>query len=115
MITPAGTAPACPGVQVWQDQREIADFTSITRSITDGLARSKVLLSYYSATYPSRLACQWELTAALIATQHRAEDPLQRILVVNPEPGSGHIHPVELQDAKLRAAPAATTPTRSLR
>ena len=88
------------GLRVWFDEREIADFESITRAITEGLARSKALVAYYSARYPLRRACQFELTAAFLAAQ-REGDPRRRVLVVNPEPGAGHIHPVELRDAKF--------------
>ena len=89
---------AC-GLRVWFDEREIADFESITGAITEGLARSKALVAYYSARYPLRRACQFELTAAFLAAQ-REGDPRRRVLVVNPEPGAGHIQPVELRDAK---------------
>ena len=92
------------GLRVWFDSDEITDFASITRSVTEGLAQSKVLLAYYSKTYPLRRACQWELTAAFLAAQHEG-DPRRRILVVNPEPDGCHIHPIELRDAKFLAAP----------
>src|SRR5574341_772317 len=67
------------GLAVWYDEAEIEDFASITRSIVEGLARSKVLLAYYPALYPTRRACQWELTAAFLAAQ-REGDPRRRIL-----------------------------------
>ena len=92
------------GLRVWFDAAEINDFASITRAVTEGLARSKALLAYYSKTYPLRRACQWELTAAFLAT--RAEgDPRRRVLVVSPEESAEHIHPIELRDAKFRNAP----------
>jgi hypothetical protein len=94
------------GLRVWFDAAEIADFASITRAVQQGLAKSKTLLAYYSKVYPTRRACQWELTAAFLAAQQEG-DPRQRVLVVNPEPGAGHIHPVELRDAKFLNAPAS--------
>ena len=78
-------------------------------------ARSRVLLAYYSQHYPTRRACQWELTAAFLAAQ-RLGDPRQRVLVINPErnaqgaPLVGHIEPVQLRDAVFRAAPALNNP-----
>ena len=93
------------GLKVWFDATEIADFESITRAVQQGLARSKALLAWYSKTYPLRRACQWELTAAFLAAQ-REGDPRRRVLVVNPEAEADHIHPIELQDAKFRVAPA---------
>jgi tetratricopeptide (TPR) repeat protein len=94
------------GLRVWFDAHEIADFDGITRAVQRGLAKSKALLAYYSKTYPTRRACQWELTAAFLAAQHEG-DPRRRVLAVNPEAGAGHIHPVELRDAKSAKAPAA--------
>ncbi len=72
------------GLRVWFDAAEINDFASITRAVTEGLAKSKALLAYYSKTYPLRRACQWELTAAFLAAQTEG-DPRRRVLVVNPE------------------------------
>lgn len=92
------------GLKVWIDETDVSDYTSITGSIVDGLSRSKALLAYYSHTYPQRRACQWELTAAILASGQEA-DPTRRILVINPETGVEHIHPVELRDAKFRKMP----------
>src|SRR5664280_2520476 len=72
------------GLHVWFDAAEIDDFASITRAVTEGLAKSKALLAYYSKTYPLRRACQWELTAAFLAAQTEG-DPRRRVLVINPE------------------------------
>jgi tetratricopeptide (TPR) repeat protein len=96
------------GLHVWFDAYEIGDFRSITRAVTDGVARSKVLLAYYSKTYPLRRACQWEMTTAFLAAQTEG-DPGRRILVINPEEKADHIHPIELRDVKLRAAPTNVT------
>src|SRR5664280_1678944 len=92
------------GLRVWFDADEIDDFASITHAVTEGLAKSKALLAYYSATYPLRRACQWELTAAFLAAQTEGA-PRRRVLVINPESGADHIHPIELRDAKFRGAP----------
>ncbi len=91
------------GLRVWFDADEITDFAGITRSVTEGLAQSKALVAYYSKTYPLRRACQWELTAAFLAAQCEG-DPRRRVLVINPERNAGHIHPIELHDAKFLAA-----------
>ena len=85
------------GLKVWIDTDEIRDFAGITRSIVDGLARSRVLMAYYSLNYTHSRACQWELTAGFLAAQ-REGDPRQRVLIVNPEEMAEHIHPVELRD-----------------
>jgi predicted component of type VI protein secretion system len=96
---------------VWIDDREIDTFASITRAIEQGLARSRVLLAFYSHEYPQRRACQWDLTAAFLAAQRAGEDPRLRVLVMNPEPGAGHVEPVEC----ATRSPAASAATRSTR
>ncbi|MFF7728031.1 TIR domain-containing protein [Streptomyces sp. NPDC008001] len=93
------------GLAVFVDEVTVAGFAAISDTIRDGLARSKALLACYSEAYPTRQACQWELTAAYLAGLAEG-DPRRRVMVVNPEPGTGHIHPVELRDAKHWALPA---------
>jgi tetratricopeptide (TPR) repeat protein len=88
------------GLRVWFDVEEIEDFAGITVIVTEGLAKSKALVAYYSKSYPLRRACQWELTAAFLAAQIEG-DPRRRVLVINPEEKSDHIHPIELRDAKF--------------
>ena len=87
-------------LNVWMDESDIPDYASITRSIVDGLARSRVLLAYYSRNYSRSRACQWELTATFLAAQPEG-DPRRRVLVVNPEVKWEHIQPVELKDAEI--------------
>ena len=45
------------GLAVYLDREEILDFEGITGSVERGLARSKALLAYYSASYPTRRPC----------------------------------------------------------
>lgn len=85
------------GLKVWIDTDEIRGFVGITRSIVDGLARSRVLMAYYSLNYTHSRACQWELTAGFLAAQRKG-DLRQRVLIINPEEMAEHIHPVELRD-----------------
>lgn len=95
------------GLTIFVDESGVRDFQSISETITSELARSKVLLAFYSAAYPRRRACQVELTAAYLAGQ-REGDPRRRILVLNPEPRPDHIEPIELRDA--RSWPLPGTP-----
>ena len=87
------------------DSDRIDEFEGITREIRQSLASSKILLAYYSACYPTRPACRWELTTAFLAAQ-REGDPCRRVLAVNPERDASHLCPVEVQDAKFFARPA---------
>ncbi|MCK5217732.1 MAG: toll/interleukin-1 receptor domain-containing protein, partial [Methanosarcinales archaeon] len=93
------------GLKVCIDTNEIWDFAGITRSIVDGLTRSRVIMAFYSLNYAHSRACQWELTAGFLAAQ-REGDPRQRVLIINPEEMAEHIHPVELRDELFRKAPA---------
>jgi tetratricopeptide (TPR) repeat protein len=93
------------GLKVWIDTNEIRDFAGITRSIVDGLARSRVIMAFYSLNYAHSRACQWELTAGFLAAQ-REGDPRQRVLIINPLKMAEHIHPVELRDELFQKAPA---------
>jgi TIR domain/Tetratricopeptide repeat/NB-ARC domain len=95
------------GLGVWLDEGQIDTFASITAAIEDGLAHSRLLLAFYSRAYAGRRACQWELTAALLAAQRAGRDLRERVLVVNPEPDARHVEPVELRDALHAAAPAS--------
>ncbi|NKZ05274.1 tetratricopeptide repeat protein [Actinomadura latina] len=101
------------GLRVFLDTDRIAHFEGVTATIESALNSSKALVAYYSAGYPSRPACQAELTAAFLAGQ-REGDPGRRIIVVNPEPDTGHIMPVELSDARFAVAPSGTRNTATL-
>ena len=87
------------GLRVFVDEAAIDDFDSISRVIQDELAGSLVLLAFYSMNYPTRRACQWELTTAYLAGQ-REGAVQRRVLVINPESESDHVHPVELRDTR---------------
>ncbi|MFJ1748697.1 TIR domain-containing protein [Streptomyces sp. NPDC088116] len=87
------------GLKVFTDESAVAGFAGISETIRRALAGSRVLLAYYSTGYPERPACQWELTAAFLAGLGEG-DPRRRVLVVNPEPDTAHIHPVELRDTR---------------
>lgn len=99
------------GLRVFRDENDIEHFEGITARVRDTLARSRVLLAFFSAIYPTRPACESELMAAFLAAQSQG-DPRERVLVVNPERDelggsvNEHIHPVELRDARF-AIPSA--------
>jgi tetratricopeptide (TPR) repeat protein len=93
------------GVRVWFDETDIDDFAGITNAAAQGIAEAKAVLAYFSADYPHSRPCQWELTTAFVLAQ-RQGDPRRRVLVVNPEQGAGHVHPIELRDAKFLSMPA---------
>jgi tetratricopeptide (TPR) repeat protein len=91
------------GLRVFRDTG-IGAFDPITRELADAIAGSRVLLAYYSRVLPTRYACQWELTAAFVAAR-RHGDPANRVLAINPEPGTAHLAPIELADAKFFTGP----------
>ncbi|MEH0422424.1 toll/interleukin-1 receptor domain-containing protein [Streptomyces sp. B21-083] len=102
-VRPLARALRDGGLSVFTDETGVASFAGISDTIRRELARSTALLAYYSAGYPEREACQWELTTAYLAGLGEG-DPRRRVMVVNPEPGTGHIHPVELRDARHASA-----------
>jgi len=106
-VKPLLAAFAARAMDVFHDETEIIDGQSITRRITDGLSGAKVLVAWYSETYPTRRACQWELTAAIIAAQCDSSDIKaieNRILALNPESTRTHIQPLHIQDQRYIAA-----------
>ncbi|KUO22800.1 toll/interleukin-1 receptor domain-containing protein [Streptomyces dysideae] len=102
-VRPLARALRDGGLEVFTDETGVASFAGISDTIRRELARSKALLAFYSTGYPEREACQWELTTAYLAGLGEG-DPRRRVMVVNPEPGTGHIHPVELRDARHASA-----------
>jgi tetratricopeptide (TPR) repeat protein len=105
-VLPVVAALRAEGLQVFVDDEQAEEFEGVTQTTVAALARSKVLLAHYSARYPTRPACQWELTTAYL-TAERDGDPSHRVLCVNPEAGTDHLAPVELAD---RLAPYPTSP-----
>src|SRR5215470_15306029 len=85
------------GIAVFRDV-DIGRFDRITSTLAAALDSAGLLLAFYSERYPTRYACQWELTRAFLAAR-RLGDPADRVLVVNPEADESHIAPVELTDA----------------
>lgn len=96
---PIAKALVNQGLSVFVDESGVHDFRSLTRLIGTALGNSKVMVALYSSTYPRRPACQVELTLAYLAGQQEG-DPRRRVIVVNPEAGTDHIHPIELRDAR---------------
>ncbi|MFE2812651.1 tetratricopeptide repeat protein, partial [Streptomyces nigra] len=98
------------GVGVFLDESGIDEFEGITDEIRSALAGARLFVAYYSATYPTRPACQWELLTAFRAAiaLGRASE---RILVINPEPVADHVQPVQLRDARygITTEPDSTT------
>ncbi|RKT54075.1 tetratricopeptide repeat protein [Saccharothrix australiensis] len=95
-------ALAAAGVSVFRDVAN-PPFDAISENLARKLDASRLFLAVYSARYPTRYACQWELTRAFLAAR-RHGDPRERVLVVNPERDESHIVPVELEDAGYLSA-----------
>src|ERR1700735_242817 len=72
------------GLRVWFDESDIPTFAGISQRVAQGLTQSRAFLIYYSRIYPTRRACQCELTAAFVAAQ-AASGGFGRLLVVHPE------------------------------
>ncbi len=70
----------------------------------DGIACSRVVLVYYSHAFPDSHSCRRELTAAFLAAR-RHGPPADRILVIDPESGRGHIALPELAASNFFPGP----------
>ncbi len=92
------------GMRVFRDETAIDEGASITQEIREGIASSKLLLAFYSSTYPSSGPCQEEIISAWLAAQHAGKLPQDRVCIINPEPGFDHI-PAPLRDLKAYALP----------
>jgi TIR domain len=97
-------ALASAGLRVFRDETAIDEGASITQEIREGIASSKLLMAFYSSTYPLSGACQEELVSAWLAAQHAKELPQHRVRIINPEPTFDHI-PAPLRDLKAHALP----------
>ena len=60
------------GLRVFLDETDVELFEPITDAIAAALRSSRALLAYYSRSYSSRPACQYELTAAFLPGSVRA-------------------------------------------
>lgn len=98
-VLPLAESLHAAGVPVFVDEHRIDEFEGITEKIRQALAGARLFVAYYSATYPSRPACQWELLTAFRVASALGP-PGKRILVVNPEQSTAHIQPVELADPR---------------
>ncbi|UEM24876.1 tetratricopeptide repeat protein (plasmid) [Skermanella mucosa] len=86
-------------LRVFSFETEIQEGESIQRRIVEDLGRARMMVAWYSATYPTSRACQWELTSALIAARHESPDGQmveRRILALNPEEDVGHLQPADI-------------------
>ncbi|MGA5040169.1 FxSxx-COOH system tetratricopeptide repeat protein [Streptomyces capoamus] len=98
-VLPLVGALRAAGVSVFLDESGIDEFEGITDEIRSALAGARLFVAYYSAAYPTRPACQWELLTAFRAAVALGRAS-ERILVINPESLVDHIQPVQLRDAR---------------
>jgi hypothetical protein len=62
-------------LRVFRDETAIEEGASITREIREGVVASKLLLAFYSSTYPLSGACLEELVSAWLAAESAGESP----------------------------------------
>ena len=91
-------ALAGAGLSVFRDETAIDEGASITQEIRQGIASSKLLLAFYSSTYPWSGACQEEIISSWPAAQQAGEPSQARVRIINPEPGFDI--PVPLRDLR---------------
>ncbi|MBB4687156.1 toll/interleukin-1 receptor domain-containing protein [Amycolatopsis jiangsuensis] len=100
-------ALAKAGLRVFLDTTHLRQFGSIPDGVRTALSGSRLLLAYYSRSYGTRAACQEEFTTAFLAGP-------ERVLVVNPEAGTEHLHPRRVLDVLLPGHPATSTALEAL-
>ncbi|MER5387355.1 toll/interleukin-1 receptor domain-containing protein, partial [Streptomyces sp. NPDC002688] len=110
-VLPLVKALRAAGVGVFLDESGIDEFEGITDEIRSALAGARLFVAYYSATYPTRPACQWELLTAFRAAVALGRAS-ERILVINPEPVVDHVQPVQLRDARYGVSTEPESVTR---
>ncbi|MEV0455794.1 TIR domain-containing protein [Catellatospora methionotrophica] len=88
------------GLEVFYDMDGIDESEGITAAIQQALHGARALVAYYSAAYPMRYACQFELTSAMLAAESRG-GPQGRIIVINPEEHEEHLRPAMIADLKF--------------
>jgi tetratricopeptide (TPR) repeat protein len=90
------------GWDVFYDADVVDDFDEIPETVRRALADSVLFISWFSDVYPTRRACAWELTTALLA------DPGgERILAVNPERDGVHLEGSPLRRRRVATCPDA--------
>lgn len=67
------------------------------------MARSRVLVAWYSKSYARSRPCQWELRAAMIIWQIE-KYATKRVLALNPEADTKHIVQTSVRDVELISA-----------
>ncbi|GGW62295.1 hypothetical protein GCM10010503_44440 [Streptomyces lucensis JCM 4490] len=110
-VLPLVEALRAAGLSVFLDESGIDEFEGITDTIRSALAGARLFVAYYSAVYPTRPACQWELLTAFRAATALGQAS-ERILVVNPDPTPDHVQPVQLRDARYCTAGEPESVTR---
>ncbi|MFJ6677393.1 TIR domain-containing protein [Actinosynnema sp. NPDC091369] len=84
------------GLKAFLDEDDIRFSHNISDDVQEALRRSKTMLIYYSASYPTRSACQFELHHTYLSAL-RTGEVAKRLLVVNPEdPATEHLLPLDL-------------------
>ncbi|MFC4335397.1 toll/interleukin-1 receptor domain-containing protein [Salininema proteolyticum] len=101
------------GFRVFMDESGLSGFTSISEGIKEAIASSRLVLAYFSRTFPTRTPCQWELDYAY-RTGLKEGNSLRRLLIVNPEPTRNHIGLSQLSDVIHWETHETSVPGRTL-
>lgn len=92
------------GLSIWWIENELAHADDISRSIAEGLARSRVFLALHSRAYAYRRTGQAELMAAVMAGR-RDGDLTKRLLLLADEDAGVPLVPDELSAAIVGSIP----------
>ena len=85
-LQPLRDALTARGMRLWVDDAEIEPFSpDIARHIERGLAKSRAVLAWATPDWRASRGCQWELTAAAVASEALGDGPAGRLLMVCPQ------------------------------
>lgn len=107
-LQPLRDALTARRLRVWVDDAEIDPFSpDIAVHLQQGLARSRMLLAWASPAWRASRGCQWELTAAAVASEALGDGTAGRLLMVCPQ-GLGPV-PEALRGARHWTDPSDAT------
>ena len=100
-VQPLIQAMRADGMRVWIDAGGLRHGDSIDSGVRRALSASRLVVPYFTEDYADSLACQWELTQALLAGQAEGDvcRRLVPLLAADGDRAINQVHPRELRNA----------------
>lgn len=107
-VLAAKAALEAAGMHIWLDADDIDTLADFPSRIQQGIAESHAMLVWWSKDYAESDICMQEFRLAWQHARRHSSDIAQRVWVLNPEVGGGHILAGELNAANFLAPPPRT-------